>query len=298
MWIATIVGKVDDDLAAIESGPPSVSGWNTLWSRVLRVYIATAQPSNQLQRIANIIVKFSVAMWFQIKRHSYMTDGPHNTFVCLQLLKHLNDTEIHIVKKVVQRNCFFAHPDQLLLAMCTDRNEAVRRVAVNKMRKLRDQYITITEYEAFPKVEEDDERPHIDEDFLIPTDDEAEEDTEAIEKTHDMPSKNIRKVIIPKLKFHATNYHHMIDWDTELKTEPSFLTSFSDEGVLGILKKPLSVPKWPNHTQSIERGIQVMTEACTEVAGYKARDGYIRQRLSSRRIMPTFRTKKHFSFNY
>ena len=42
MWIATIVGKVDDNLAAIERGPPCVSRWITLWSRVLRVYVATA----------------------------------------------------------------------------------------------------------------------------------------------------------------------------------------------------------------------------------------------------------------
>ena len=83
------------------------------------------------------------------------------------------------MKEVVQRNAFFVHPDQLPLAMCTDRNGAVRRKAVNKIRKLRDQYIPNTEDEAFPEVEENDERPHIDEDFLIPTDDEAEEDTEA-----------------------------------------------------------------------------------------------------------------------
>ena len=83
--------------------------------------------------------------------------------------------------------------------------------------------------------------------FFITTDDEAEKDKEPLEKTHDMPSKNIRKVILPKLKFHTANYHHMIDWDTELKTEPPFLTSLSDEEVLGILEKPLSVLKWLNH---------------------------------------------------
>ena len=105
-----------------------------------------------------------------------MTDGSHKTFVCLQLLKHLNNTEINILKAVVQRNAFFAHPDQLLLAMCTDRDEAIRREAVNKIRNLRDQYIPNSEDEAFPeaeifpKVEEDNERPHIDDDFLIPTD--------------------------------------------------------------------------------------------------------------------------------
>ena len=149
MRIATIVGKVDDDRAAIERGPPCVSRWITLWSRVLRVYVATAQPSNHFQRIANMMVKFSVPMWFQIKRHSYMTDDPHNTFVCLQLLKHLNNTEKNIVKEVLQRNAFFAHPYQLLLAMCTVRDEAV-----NKIRKLKDQYIPNTNKdEAFSEAE-------------------------------------------------------------------------------------------------------------------------------------------------
>ena len=55
-------GEVDDDLAAIEPGPPYKSRWNTIWNRVLRVYVATAQPSNQLQGIANMLVKFSVPM--------------------------------------------------------------------------------------------------------------------------------------------------------------------------------------------------------------------------------------------
>ena len=68
---------------------------------------------------------------------------------------------------MVQRNAFFAHPDQLLLSMCTDRDEAVRREAVNKIRKLRDQYKPNTKNEAFPDVEEIDKRPHIDENFLI-----------------------------------------------------------------------------------------------------------------------------------
>ena len=133
----------------------------------------------------------------------------------------------------------------------------------------------------------------VDKDFLIPTDDEAKEDTEAIKKTHDMPSKNIRKVIIPKLKFHKTNYHHMTDWDTELKTEPPFFTSLSDEKVLGILEKPLSVP-WPNHTQSIERLKHAQRWQATREKMVTSGRGLAADGL----ITPTFRTKKHFSFNY
>ena len=67
-----------------------------------------------------------------------------------------------------------------------------------------------------------------------------------------------------------------------------------------ILEEPMIIPKWPNHTQTVERRIGVMTEACSEVAGYKARNGYIRQQLStgSRRIMPKFHTKNQFNFGY
>ena len=44
--------------------------------------------------------------------------------------------------------------------------------------------------------------------------------------------------------FHATNYYHMINWDTELKTQPIFLTSLSDEEILHILEESLNVLKW------------------------------------------------------
>ena len=57
------------------------------------------------------------------------------------------------MKEVVQRNAFIAHSDQLLLAMCTVRDEAVRREAVNTIRKLKDQYIPNTKDEAFPEAE-------------------------------------------------------------------------------------------------------------------------------------------------
>ena len=66
--------------------------------------------------------------------HPYMVDGPHNTFASLQLLKHLNNTEKNTVKEVVRRNDFFTHFDQLLLAICTNKDVAVRRKAVNKAR--------------------------------------------------------------------------------------------------------------------------------------------------------------------
>ena len=67
---------------------------------------------------------------------------------------------------VVLRNAFFAHPDQFLLVMCTDKDETVGRETVSEIRKLRDQYLLNTEDEAFPEVKEDDESSLTDEDLL------------------------------------------------------------------------------------------------------------------------------------
>src|SRR6218665_1387541 len=47
-------------------------------------------------------------------------------------------------------------------------------------------------------------------------------------------------------------------------------------------------------TQVVERCVKVVTEASAAVCGVKARGGFIRPRLESRRIMPTFNTKKEY----
>ena len=113
--------------------------------------------------------------------------------VSLQLLKHLNYTEINVVKEVMQRNTFVAHLNQLLLAMCTDKDVVYRSKAVNKVRKLRRYCILSTEDEELADVNADDERPNIDEELLIPTDDEVDEDADATEKSCEKASKTLKK---------------------------------------------------------------------------------------------------------
>ena len=49
------------------------------------------------------------------------------------------------------------------------KDEVVRREAANKIRRPRDQCILNTEDETFPEVEENGERPHIDQYLLVPT---------------------------------------------------------------------------------------------------------------------------------
>ena len=93
--------------------------------------------------------------------------------------------------------------------------------------------------------------------------------------------QSIRKVRVPRRKWRCQSYHSMIDWGKELKTEPPYIASLTDEEVTSILDNPLQIPKWPNHTQAVERAVKAVTEACTDVTGFKERDGFIQQRIIS-----------------
>ena len=66
----------------------------------------------------------------------------------------------------MQRNAYYAHPYQLLFAMCLNEDEAVRRNAVNKIRNLRDQHELNTQGKAISKNEEGDKRSCLEKSFL------------------------------------------------------------------------------------------------------------------------------------
>ena len=77
--------------------------------------------------------------------------------------------------------------------MCTDKEVAVRRKAVNKVRNLQSYCIPITEDEELADVKADDERHNIDEELLIPTDDEVDEDADVTEKSRKKTFKTFEK---------------------------------------------------------------------------------------------------------
>src|SRR6218665_524885 len=107
----------------------------------------------------------------------------------------------------------------------------------------------------------------------------------------------IRKSVVPKLKFDASDYTELIDWQMCVTAQP--LTSeVSEEDMMQFVATHASqkfhFPRFPCHTQAVERCVKAVTEASAAVCGVKAREGFIRPRLESRRIMPTFNTKKEY----
>merc|ERR1712121_276867 len=177
-----------------------------------------------------------------------------------------------IVQKVMQRNGYFAHPEALLLAMLADSDENIRVQAVDTILEIRSK----ANFESQTSSGEDDA-------FVL----------EPAERKAILNAK-IRKYVVPKINFQATSYTQLIDWKNPGITEPPLTLSMMDAELIAFKTTPFDVPHYPCHTQAVERGVRLVSEASSQVIGQKARDGFIRQRIHARKELKKFATKKDF----
>ena len=104
----------------------------------------------------------------------------------------------------------------------------------------------------------------------------------------------ICKFKVPKIKFKAKTYLDLFNWRTATITEKPFIASLSDDQIKNLVNTPLTPPAFTCHTQVVERGIWLVTEAASSVFGAEARDGFIRQRIKSRKEVGSLKTKAKF----
>ena len=104
----------------------------------------------------------------------------------------------------------------------------------------------------------------------------------------------VRKFLIPKLNVKAKAFHKMVNLDLQGLEEPPLTRHLSDGEVEDIRINPLKLDH-PCHNQGVERHIKLVTEASSSVATFDRRDGMIRQRIRSRKLMKMFESKKQFT---
>ena len=68
------------------------------------------------------------------------------------------------------------------------------------------------------------------------------------------------------------------------------------EQILELHNKPLNVPEYPNHTQSVERTVKVVSDTSKSVYGHYACDGFIQAKILPRNIMRCYDSKQQFLF--
>lgn len=72
---AVINGNCHSDLANRTPGKMSHARWLTKANRILRLYISTSEPSENLKNLATFVVRVYAPIWFQIKMHPSCKDG-------------------------------------------------------------------------------------------------------------------------------------------------------------------------------------------------------------------------------
>ena len=70
-----------------------------------------------------------VPVWFQIKSNSNLTNGARHFFILLNCSHSMAQRVQDVFNRVLQRNGFFAHPENNLISMLMDEQEHVRELS-------------------------------------------------------------------------------------------------------------------------------------------------------------------------
>lgn len=144
MCHAVTTGSCSPELASRQPGKMAHSRWLTTANRILRLYVSTVSPSNNLKLLVNYVVKVYAPVWFLIKKNSSFKDGANHIFQMVTYSRFLPDKQRSIVNSVIERNAFFAHPENLLVTMLFDDREHIRELAARKILKAREAEISNT----------------------------------------------------------------------------------------------------------------------------------------------------------
>ena len=103
---------------------------------------------------------------------------------------------------------------------------------------------------------------------------------------------------VPELNWEVKEYTEIIPWRVENFTEPPVTKTLSDEQLKEGYEKPLHIPKYPVHSQYVERCVKLVSEAFRTVYGFEKRHGVCISRQCAREETPSFVTKKEYNVKY
>ena len=87
--MAVVSGKCFDDLSNRSQGKMSHAQWLAKANRILRLYISTSNPSNEIKLIAEYFVKVYAPVRFQIKTNPTCKDGSKNFWKLMKCSRYL-----------------------------------------------------------------------------------------------------------------------------------------------------------------------------------------------------------------
>ena len=83
------------------------------------------------------IIRVYAPMWFAIKSHSSRKDGARHFHQMVARSCYLSQEHKKIIDPVLHHNSFFAHPENIILAMITDHRPHIRELGLRRVMKAR-----------------------------------------------------------------------------------------------------------------------------------------------------------------
>ena len=155
--------------------------------------------------LVRFIVGHYAVMRFQLKRSWTCQNGPKNAHKSVMLLNSLHSDLTKLVKPVIQRNSYWAHPEALARGArgtchAYVQEPANRERAVSAVLQCR-----------------------------------LREDT----------SGQVRPFHLPTVQWEPADYTQITDWERETISEPPITLTMSDDDIRDIVHTPLSVLAYP-----------------------------------------------------
>lgn len=125
MVTAISENNVSVALACRKPGKMSHARWLTTANRILRLYVSQVIPDRKRRIIAEFVMKVYAPVWFEIKTK------PNCKYGAVHIFSMIKRTTI--IYPVIQRNGYFAHPENLILAMLADNRVNVRKLALRRV---------------------------------------------------------------------------------------------------------------------------------------------------------------------
>lgn len=129
--------------------------WITMASRVLRLYMTKRRPTPSLEKLVQFVMSVYVPAWFRIKEKPKCTSGSLHFFNILENSRKLDTDVFDVAFETLSRNAFFAHSENLLLAMIADDDQAVRQRAYEIIINCRKRSVEGVRKFETPKINED-----------------------------------------------------------------------------------------------------------------------------------------------
>lgn len=254
-------GKCDKDFAIVSPGKSNHSRWLTTANRLCRLYISTPKSKFLLISLVKYVLWVYAPTHFHIKYESSCVFGAIHLTNIIKASRFLAPKYLKTVRDTIQTNAFFAHHENVLLAILNDDDQRIRLRGWKKILKIRKN-----------QSENDQIRQ-----FRVPL-----LNFNANHYSQISDWENHANSVPPILR----------NFNFDANDATIFARKKLNEHELGF-----DIMQVPSHTQAVERCVKIVTEASDAVCGEEKRDGFIINKLKSQKHMPKFTNKSDFNVN-